>query len=296
MTGRAHHDGGGGDSLVKATLVSSSLIHHLRFAPEARDAVGMRLRPRAAAFYAVQLVQALDALHCSHVLYRSLAPSAVLLDGKGHAVLGGFAMARRLPGGGRAYTLCAGAMGYLAPEQLTGSGYGRGVDVWALGVWLCEQLTGVHPFDAALGPTLGDGGGGEVEEEGEGRLAAADMDRAFRRIVTASLEQGPALQQLPRAGGGSPGGGGPGGGGTREPHVLSLLRQLLHPDPQQRLGFVGRTAGIVQHPWFGSVLGGGDVLQAVWERRPPPPLRVPAHMRKRAPTPGTGAAGAFPFF
>lgn len=36
---------------------------------------------------------------------------------------------------------------YLAPEALLGSGHGKAVDWWALGVILYEFLTGIPPFN-----------------------------------------------------------------------------------------------------------------------------------------------------
>jgi serine/threonine protein kinase len=56
-----------------------------------------------------------------------------------------FGLARTNHAGERAFTKC-GSMDYLAPEHHLGRGYTREVDLWALGVWLFELLTGTMPF------------------------------------------------------------------------------------------------------------------------------------------------------
>lgn len=63
--------------------------------------------------------------------------SVVLID---------FGLARKLkPGGLR--TDC-GTRNYASPEMLLGRTYGKGVDVWSLGVSLFTLLSGYHPFDS----------------------------------------------------------------------------------------------------------------------------------------------------
>lgn len=79
-------------------------------------------------------------------MLRSLCPETVALTSGGHVRLMDFDLARVI-GAARTFTMC-GTVEYVAPEVLSGRGYGRGVDWWALGVLFFELLTGTTPFKA----------------------------------------------------------------------------------------------------------------------------------------------------
>lgn len=198
----------------------------------------------------------------------------------------------------RTYTLCAGALGYLAPEQLQHTGHGTAVDHWALGVLLCELLTGLHPFSSALcslrdcdGVDSSDGldrngrrnsqstatvaGSAvqEVEDKVDVLFSGGDIEAGLQCVLRGDWT-GSAVASLLAA---------------TDADAADLIDSLLALDPADRPCTAGRTGALVQHPWFVSRLG--DNLAAVRERTARPPLRVrgPA----KAPKPGSGIYGSF---
>ncbi|KAJ3267786.1 hypothetical protein HK104_005619 [Borealophlyctis nickersoniae] len=99
-----------------------------------------------AKFYTCELVLALEHLHKYNVVYRDLKPENILLDSSGHIALTDFGLCKEnVTFNDTTNTFC-GTAEYLAPEVLTGQGYGKAVDWWSLGILFYEMTTGLPPF------------------------------------------------------------------------------------------------------------------------------------------------------
>ncbi|XP_076435505.1 cAMP-dependent protein kinase catalytic subunit PRKX-like [Babylonia areolata] len=104
-----------------------------------------RFTTPTAAFYACEIVCALDYLHGRNVVYRDLKPENLLLDKEGHLKITDFGFAKVCVH--RTWTLC-GTPEYLAPEIILSKGHNKAVDWWSLGVLIFEMLVGYPPFYA----------------------------------------------------------------------------------------------------------------------------------------------------
>lgn len=102
------------------------------------------------AFYAAQLVLALEHLHSLGIIYRDLKPENIMLNAHGDIVLTDFGLSK-VPlenSDGRTGTVC-GTIEYMAPEVISERvQYDRTVDWWSLGIVIHDMLTGSPPFVA----------------------------------------------------------------------------------------------------------------------------------------------------
>jgi len=100
----------------------------------------------SARFYAGCCVEALTYLHDLDIVHRDVKQENLLIDEHGYLKLIDFGFAKVLENG-HTYTFC-GTPDYLAPEIIAGTGHGKPVDWWALGILLYEMLAGKAPFVA----------------------------------------------------------------------------------------------------------------------------------------------------
>ena len=89
-----------------------------------------------------QLCAGLAAAHDKGVIHRDLKPANIMLDGRGHARITDFGIAGMAQ---QIRDVRSGTPAYLSPEQLAGKEVTTRSDIYALGMVLCELLTGKRP-------------------------------------------------------------------------------------------------------------------------------------------------------
>ena len=93
----------------------------------------------------------IDAIHYCHemgIVHRDLKPENLLYESKdeGSVIkISDFGLARFVSSDSFATTAC-GTPGYVAPEIVSGTGYGKEVDFWSIGVIIYILLCGFPPF------------------------------------------------------------------------------------------------------------------------------------------------------
>lgn len=109
---------------------------------------------RKAVLIAIQVADALSAIHQHGIIHRDLKPGNILIDNSGQALLTDFGLAlsemntERITSDG----LIIGTPVYMPPEQAAGenSKLSTAADIYSLGAVLYEMLTGQAPFRAPL--------------------------------------------------------------------------------------------------------------------------------------------------
>ncbi|CAG9323651.1 PKG_3 [Blepharisma stoltei] len=96
-----------------------------------------------AKFYISCILTILEHMHERDIIYRDLKPENIVIDEEGYPKLIDFGTAKVVQG--RTYTI-VGTPHYMAPEVITGKGYGVSADYWCLGVMAYEFICGIVPF------------------------------------------------------------------------------------------------------------------------------------------------------
>jgi eukaryotic-like serine/threonine-protein kinase len=117
---------------------------------------------------AIQIAEGLAVAHRQGIVHRDLKPSNILIDENGRASIMDFGVARSL--GDQQLTQAGQLVGtpaYLAPEQVRGEAVDGRTDLFALGLVLCESLSGALPdSDTTMDELLGRRASGHTPDPG----------------------------------------------------------------------------------------------------------------------------------
>jgi serine/threonine protein kinase, bacterial len=107
----------------------------------------VRLEPARAVAIVSQIAAALDAAHAEGMVHRDIKPGNILITDTDFAYLVDFGLANAATDPKLTSTgMTIGTFAYLAPERLTNTGIGGGVDIYALACVLFKCLTGQTPY------------------------------------------------------------------------------------------------------------------------------------------------------
>jgi serine/threonine-protein kinase len=117
--------------------------------PITRHAAAQALSVGARVALLIEVADAVAYAHTQLVVHRDLKPSNVLVDGEGRPRVLDFGIAKLIEESGEETRTGTGqrvlSPAYAAPEQILGEAIGTPADVYALGLMLCELLTGQLP-------------------------------------------------------------------------------------------------------------------------------------------------------
>mmetsp|Transcript_13388 Transcript_13388/g.37978 ORF Transcript_13388/g.37978 Transcript_13388/m.37978 type:complete len:586 (+) Transcript_13388:329-2086(+) len=101
-----------------------------------------------ARLYTAEIVLGISHLHKCGFVHRDLKPENILLDSDGHVKITDFGLSKKNIDDETRTNSYIGTMEYMAPEIVNGTGHGKSVDWWSVGILLYEMLTGMPPFRA----------------------------------------------------------------------------------------------------------------------------------------------------
>lgn len=130
------------------------------------------------------IASAVAYLHDRGIVHRDLKPGNVF-SSEGVVKVGDYGLSKYISCSRRSgHTESIGTVHYMAPEIAKGC-YGKEIDIYALGVILCEVLTGRLPFD---GQTVGEVLMKHLADPPD----LTGLDEPYRSVVARALEKDPA--------------------------------------------------------------------------------------------------------
>ena len=107
---------------------------------------------------AIQIAEALRAIHAAGLVHRDLKPSNILVDSRGVVRVTDFGLARDVAWASRSAEPATGPLigtaGYMSPEQVLGQKLDARSDLYSLGVLVYEIFTGLPLFEGTYGERL----------------------------------------------------------------------------------------------------------------------------------------------
>ncbi|KAJ1631805.1 kinase-like domain-containing protein [Pavlovales sp. CCMP2436] len=140
---------------VKALMLVTDYAQGGSLGDRVRDMGGQQIHGtwvNQSVIWFAQIASALNHCHEQNVIHRDIKLDNIFVSAIGDALLADFGMARELSSSGHASTLLGTPMNMSPELWVSGSKYGRGTDLWALGCVVWELVTLHHPFAAAKDP------------------------------------------------------------------------------------------------------------------------------------------------
>ncbi|KAI9469923.1 MAG: kinase-like domain-containing protein [Benjaminiella poitrasii] len=96
-----------------------------------------------------QMLEGLAYLHSLDIVHRDMKPENLLFKTSAEnseLLITDFGLSKLLKNNNEVLTTACGTPGYVAPEVLLGTGHGKPVDLWSVGVIMYTLLSGYTPF------------------------------------------------------------------------------------------------------------------------------------------------------